>query len=205
MDILLTGGNGLFGKELRKHLKVDAPSHAKFDIVSDTIPKESYDLVIHAAAYTDVVKAEKDRLKCFAVNVIGTFRLAKQVPHTPFVYISSEYAHNPVNYYGETKLAGETAVKAVCDTYLIIRTLFKPRPFPFKKAFINQLTQGDYVDVITKLIVKEIKKWDKKTSKTVYVGTGRKTIFSLALQTNKRVEPASVFDVEGVVLPHDYL
>ena len=67
--ILLTGGSGLLGKELRKYLEVDAPSHKKMDITKPIQTKRHYDLVIHAAAYTDVVKAEKERRLCFDVNV----------------------------------------------------------------------------------------------------------------------------------------
>jgi len=68
---------------------------------------------------------------------------------------------------------------------------------------VDQFTTGDYVDVIAPLVAKEIENWDKK-SKTIYVGTGRKTIFDLAKQT-RDVTPNSVDDITDVKLPKDYL
>lgn len=202
IKILLTGGSGLLGTELKKYLRwYDAPSHKELDIC-DYIPKRRYDLIIHAAACTDVVKAETDRMACFRTNVYGTLNLVEAYPFTPFVYISSEYAHKPVNFYAITKSLGEQVVMTHSN-YLIIRTLFKPNPFPFPKAFKDQYTQGDYVDKIAPLIVKLIKNWDRQP-RLEYVGTERKTIFELALRT-REVEPISIKDIKTVKLPSDYL
>ena len=201
--ILLTGGHGLLGGELQKLIRVDAPSKKNFNITK--LPKriKNYDLVIHGAAYTDVTKAEVEKEKCYEINVTGTKNLVKAFEDIPFVFISSEYAGNPVNYYSETKrLAEKEVVKH--KRHLIIRTLFKPRPFPFDKAFMNQYTMGDYVDVISSLILREIVNWDL-TSKLVYVGTGRKTIHELALQTKPDIIPISTKDIKDVKLPIDYL
>lgn len=202
--ILLTGGNGLLGTELQKHLRCDAPSHDRFDITEPIMyPHDYYDLIIHCAGYTDVRKAEIDKKSCYEANVRGTENLARYFSETPFVYISSEYARNPVNFYGETKRAGEMAVEAYCYNYFIMRTLFKIRPFPYEKAFFDQYTQGDYVDVIAKLIVKEIMDWNHR-SKMKYIGTGRKTILQLAEQTKPTIAGCSARLVEGVTLPLDY-
>lgn len=201
--ILLTGGHGLLGQELQKHLSCYAPSSQELDITKP-FKKKEYDLVIHSAAYTDVVKAEVERFKCYHINVFGTFALLKSYYDTPFVYISSEYAKNPVNYYSKTKLAGEVVVQAIASSYLIIRTLFKPVPFPHDKAFIDQYTQGDSIDVIAPLIAKAIKRWDK-ISKTIYIGTGRKTIYDIAKKSNPKVGKMSIKDIKDVVLPNDYL
>ncbi len=208
--ILLTGGSGLLGTELQKYIKCYAPSHKKLNINSRLSCArlalvKKFKLIIHGAAYTNVEKAEIEKEKCFKTNVEGTMNLLVVFPNTPFVYISSEYAYKPVNFYAETKRAGEMAVEAYAKHHLIIRTLFKPKPFPYEKAFYNQYTQGDYVDVIAPLIVKEIKKWDKKTSKTVYVGTGRKTILELAERTKPTIPACSVDEVKNVRLPKDYI
>lgn len=196
--ILLTGGSGLLGKHLK--INADRPSHQELDITKD-IPVKKYDLVIHAAAYTNVEKAETDEINCFRVNVMGTLKLLKAYPSTPFVYISSEYAYKPVNFYSTTKAMAEELVE-LHPRHLIIRTLFKPRPWKYPKAFIDQYTMGDYVDVIAPLIEKTIEEWDGK-NKMIYVGTGRKTIYSLARQT-RDVEPISVNDIKGVKIPNDY-
>lgn len=205
MMVLLTGGTGLLGKELIQYFdSIDVPSHEVFDITR-SFNKGSYDLVIHCAAYTDVVKAETDQQECFDVNVMGTMNLTSNYWNTPLVYISSEYVNHPQNYYSLTKRFAEDFVKFNHKKHLIIRTLFKPSPFPYNKAFIDQFTQGDYVDVIAKLIAQEIKKWDQRTSKVIYVGTGRKTIHELARQTRPDVGIMSVKDIKQVKLPKDYL
>jgi dTDP-4-dehydrorhamnose reductase len=214
MKILYTGGSGSLGRHLVPLLKkqdgdgtllprviVDTPTHEELDITKEIVPGE-YDLIIHAAAYTDVLKAETDRDKCFDVNVMGTMNLAKAYPTTPFIYISSEYANKPVNYYSVTKWLSELVVNELTDKCLVIRTLFKPNPFPFEKAFTDQWTQGDYVDVIAPLLVEQILNW-KTESEMVYIGTGRKTIYDLAKRTCPDVRKGSIKDV-GVRLPSDY-
>lgn len=216
MRVLFTGSSGLLGKHLVPLIKdmdgdgnmfekieVDTPTHKEMDITKE-LPDKKYGLVVHAAAYTDVVRAEKEQGKCFAVNVAGTLNLIQAYPETPFVFISSEYANNPVNYYSQTKKEAENQIILHSKKYLIIRTLFKPNPFPWDNAFIDQYTQGDYVDVIAKLIRNEMFKWDKETSKIIYIGTGRKTIYELASKTRK-VKMSHVGDVKEVVLPKDYL
>jgi len=198
--ILLTGSSGLLGRHLK--LKADRPSHKKLDITKPIKPGK-YDLIIHCAAYTKVELAEEERLKCFDVNVRGTLNLLNAYPNTPLVYISSEYASNPVNFYALTKYLAEELISHHSN-FLIIRTLFKPRPWKYPKAFIDQWTQGDYVDVIAPLIEKEIKNWDRKGKTTIYVGTERKTIYELAKQTRPDVGKMSIYDIKSVMLPEDY-
>lgn len=199
--VLMTGGSGLLGEHLQKLMDIKAPSHDEFDITGE-LPKIGCELVIHAAAYTNVTKAETERKECFNINVSGTLNLLENYKNTPFVYISSEYAKNPVNFYALTKSLAEQLVQTH-PKHLIIRTLFKPRPWKYPNAFIDQYTCGDYVDVIAPLIADEIKKWDGNP-KTIYVGTGRKTIYDLARQT-RDVKPISIDEVKEVKLPKDYL
>lgn len=212
----MTGGSGLLGKYLVPLLKaqdgdglifpriyVDTPSSKELDI-TDRIIADDYDLIIHAAAYTDVAKAETDREKCFELNVMGTKRLAEAYKDVPFVYISSEYAHNPVNHYSVTKWLGELVVNEITNRCLIVRTLFKPTPFPWDEAFMDQWTQGDYVDRIAYLLCNDIMNWYGSRSEMIYVGTGRKTIYDLAKKTNQNVGKCSIKDITGVMLPQDY-
>ena len=201
--ILLTGGSGTLGTELQKHIKCYAPSHKELDITQWITKKPNIDLIIHCAAYIDVTKAEVEKEKCFTVNVFGTMNILKAYPNTPFVYISSEYAHNPVNYYSETKLAGETAVKALNNHHLIIRTLFKAVPYPYDQAFIDKWTCGDEVTIIAPMIVKAIKEWNHK-SKSIYIGTGRKTFYDIAIKSKPDIKKCYIKDFKDIVLPTDY-
>lgn len=215
MKILLTGGSGLLGKELIKLFKeadgdgylfpritVDAPSSKDLDITK-TIDKLDYDLIVHCAAYTNVNRSEIDKRDCYDINVTGVFNLLENNSKIPFVYISTEFAAQPVNFYSYTKLMAEELVKGMTKEYLILRTLFKTRPFAHPKAFVDQWTNGDYLDVIAPLIVKTILEWDKKPTWRL-VGTGRKTMFDLARQTKPDVLPMFVGDI-AVKRPTDYI
>lgn len=194
MRILLTGGSGRLGTELQKLAGFDAPTHSEFDITNP--PKKSYKLVIHAAAYTNVDKAETDTEECFRVNTGGTARLVSAYRNTPFVYISSEHANKPVNMYSASKLAGEEIVKTH-PRHLIIRTLFKQRPWLYDNAWTDQITCGDYTDTIAKLILAAINEWDTYECKTILVGTGEKSIYELAKMTKPDVRPSSRLDHPG--------
>lgn len=200
MKILMVGGNGKLGQHLK--IQADRPTHKELDITKEVQPGK-YDLVIHCAAWTNVEDAEKYRLDCFDVNVRGTLNLLNAYRDIPFVFISSEYAHKPVNFYSITKSLAEQLVM-YHEQYLIIRTLFKPRPFPHKYAFKDQYTMGGYVDDVAHEIDNIIRNWDFK-SKLVYTDLGRKTMLELARQTVPGVIPNSVDDIKGVKIPRDYI
>lgn len=203
--ILLTGGSGLLGQELQKYIDCYAPPHGDLDINKKIdYNREEPELVIHCAGYTDVVKAEIEKEKCFKVNFFGTKNIVDRFHNCPIVYISTEYVYKPVNFYTFTKYESEMYIRATCKSFMIIRTLFKPNPFPFEMAFGDQYTRGDYVDVIAPLIVSAIVRWDKVSSRIIDVGTERKTIYELAKRTRPDVKKGSVEDIKGVKLPKDY-
>ena len=207
MNILITGGNGKLATELKKHLPGDYLGREELDFTKPIKLEKKYDLIVHIGAYTNVKKAENEgKEDCFMTNVYGTFNLTQHYKDVPFIYISTEYANNPIGVYALTKKIGEEIVKAH-PKHLIIRTLFKPNPFPFPKAYIDQYTLGDYVDVIAELLAKRILGWDRATSGLEYLGTGRKTMFELAKRTRPDVEPNTVEDYikeTGIPIPKDY-
>lgn len=203
--ILITGGTGRLAAELKKHLDGEYVGIENWDFTYP-IPKGEYDLVLHMGAWTDVARAEHEPHKVFQTNAYGTFNMMLNYKDIPFVYISTEWANKPIGIYALTKYLGEEIVK-YHPRHLIIRTLFKPNPFPFPKAYSDQYTQGDYVDVVAKIIADLVENWDKKTNQLVYAGTGRKTIFELAKRTRPDVEANSVKDWTakvGNIIPYDY-
>ncbi|MEK0376940.1 MAG: hypothetical protein QQN51_07495, partial [Nitrosopumilus sp.] len=101
-------------------------------------------------------------------------------------------------WYAYTKLLGDGYVQAKSKNYLLIRTHFRPRPFPWKKAWLDLLNNADYIDVIVDLIVKLI----NKNEYGVYnVGTEIKTLHELAKQTVSDCVP--VMDNHKFIRPLD--
>jgi len=220
--ILLTGSSGLLGQELQKHVECDAPSREEFDIMSpwsDWYRKWHWDnymkqvekpLIVHCAAFTDLVSAEKERELCYQTNIIGTRNLASL--GIPMIYISTEYVFdgekgnyveedycNPVNFYGLTKLLGEYESRRTRS--VVIRCLFKPRPFKHENACIDQFTSGSYVDQIAPEIALAIRNFDRLPA-TIHIGFERKSTFDLA-RNSREVRAISLEDIKGVKLPKD--
>lgn len=147
MRILLTGGTGQLGTELRHLLpaagEVLAPSRSEFDLSKpETLAASIRDLqpalIINAGAYTAVDRAEDDAEAAFAANAAAPGVLASEAARLgiPIVHYSTDYVFDgassspytefdapaPVNVYGQSKLAGERAVTASGAAHLIFRT-----------------------------------------------------------------------------------
>jgi dTDP-4-dehydrorhamnose reductase len=120
--VLITGAGGQLGTALAEVFPwADARGHGALDVTRE-IPRD-YDLVLHAAAWTDVDGAEADPEGAEAVNVLGTRNVV--AAGAPVVYFSSDYVFdgrkgepylesdepNPLGAYGRTKLAGEREVR----------------------------------------------------------------------------------------------
>lgn len=206
MMILLTGGSGRLGTELRKLRSFSyAPAHRELDImnfrsVDNYMKDRQVDLIVHAAAYTDTQKAEGvDKHVAFHTNVDGPKYLGSY--RIPMLYISTEYVFdgekgtyteddfpNPKNHYAMTKLLGEQQSGPHTK---ILRLIFKPRPWPFDMAYDDQWTSGDYVDTIAKQVNTAIDLFDK-LPRITHIGTGRKTMLDLARQSKPDVNPNSI-------------
>jgi dTDP-4-dehydrorhamnose reductase len=215
--ILLTGGSGLLGQELQRIMPVWAPPRAEFDVTNkDSLHKqelEGVSLIIHAAGYTDVRRAELNKHDAYQANVCGTLNVARL--GIPLVYISTEYVFDgalgdyregdpvsPCNYYSVTKALGEVASRAAPSS-LVIRCSFKPRPFEHPRAFVDQWTSGDYVDVMAPIIADVIAHRESfGQHDTLHIGTGRKCIYDLARQS-RDVEPLTRAELLHLRQPRD--
>jgi dTDP-4-dehydrorhamnose reductase len=113
--------------------------------IADTIDDVRPDLVVNAAAYTAVDKAESDADAAFAVNRDGAGALAAAAAArgVPIVHLSTEYVFdgskrgayvetdvpNPLGVYARSKLEGEAAVAAANPRHLILRTSWLYAPY----------------------------------------------------------------------------
>jgi dTDP-4-dehydrorhamnose reductase len=133
--------------------------HADWDVALPPPPLEPPDLVLHAAAWTDVDGAEGDPQGAAAVNVGGT-RNASELG-APLVYYSTDYvfdgrkgepyvesdAPNPLSAYGRTKLHGEGAAG---ERSWVVRTsgLFGPTGTNFVRTMLRLGRERDEVAVV---------------------------------------------------------
>lgn len=145
--ILLTGSNGQVGRELRRALSplgaVTALDRAGLDLadpdaIRNTVREHRPNLIVNAAAYTAVDRAESEPELAMAVNGIAPGILAEEARRlgAVLVHYSTDYvfdgtkttaytetdAPNPLNVYGRTKLAGERAIQVTGASHYILRT-----------------------------------------------------------------------------------
>ena len=146
--ILLFGANGQLGQEILARapaaaLDVIGRSRSQTDIanaaaVDAALRDVRPDLVVNAAAYTKVDKAETEREEAYRVNKDGAGILASAcaAADVPFVHISTDYVFDgaqqkpyveddpvaPVGVYGASKLAGEEEVRRRHKKHVILRT-----------------------------------------------------------------------------------
>jgi dTDP-4-dehydrorhamnose reductase len=161
--LLLTGAHGQLGRALQETFADDdvlALGHADWDVSLPApagLPRP--DLVLHAAAWTDVDGAEQDPQGAAAVNVTGTAHAAAL--GAPVVAFSSDYVFdgskrapyvesdgpNPLSAYGRTKLHGEAAAGE--DAWIVRSSwLFGPTGTNFVRTMLRLGRERDEVAVV---------------------------------------------------------
>lgn len=144
----MTGAGGQLGLELRELLpqkghKVVALAREELNItdasaVGRTLKEHTPDLVINAAAYTNVDRCETETDLAYQINALGPRNLAVHCERLgcELLHVSTNYVFdgrrerpyepfdptNPINAYGRTKLAGEEYVKHLSSHWYIVRS-----------------------------------------------------------------------------------
>ena len=146
MRVLVIGGSGQVGAALRETapagMEVHAPSSTDMDIrrqgsVRRVVRTTQPDLVVNAAAYTQVERAEDEPELAMAVNGEGAGNVAAACADwgCRLIHLSTDYVFDgrrsrpyreddataPLNVYGRSKLEGERAVRSCLDRHLILR------------------------------------------------------------------------------------
>ena len=147
MRLLVTGADGQVGWELNRNLMplgdVVALDHGRCDLsrpelLPDLIRSTKPDVIVNAAAYTAVDKAEQEEKLATTINGTAVAVMAEESRKAGilFVHYSTDYvfdgakeapyteddAPHPINAYGRSKLAGETALRQAGGDYAILRT-----------------------------------------------------------------------------------
>lgn len=164
--LLLLGKTGQLGQELLallpSNLEVFALGRADLDLTQldtlrQTVLAVHPDLIINAAAYTAVDRAETEPELAMVVNAAvpkALAEVARQVA-APLIHISTDYVFdgqhhrpyletdnpNPIGVYGQSKLAGEEAIRHTWDQHFIVRTSW----------LYGALGQGNFVKTMLRL------------------------------------------------------
>ncbi len=189
MKLLITGASGLFGSKLAEiaavrayqvysgysRTRVASGIPIKFDVsdknrVKDVFKKVNPEVVVHAAALTNVDKCELNRELAWRVNVEGARNIAEGAKsrNAFLIYISTDYVFNgetglysendktdPINHYGVTKLKAEGLVKELIDDYCIVRTsvlygaIATTGKINFALWLLHQLKNKEQVKIVT--------------------------------------------------------
>jgi dTDP-4-dehydrorhamnose reductase len=176
MKILVTGGRGQLGRAVKR--RGDASGHAvtaldidELDIcdeaqVQAAVARDAPELVINAAAYTAVDKAESERIRAFAINRDGAGIVARvcAARGVRLLHVSTGYVFDgtgtrpyretdplrPLGVYGESKAEGEHAVREAGGEVSIVRTswLFEAKGPSFVHAILRLAKERPVLRVV---------------------------------------------------------
>ncbi len=176
MKLFVTGTSGQLAQSLlqaglREGVDVVALRRPQFDLtvpgtIRTALADVRPDVVVSAAAYTAVDKAESEPGVAAAVNGAGAGELAGQCAKigVPIIHVSTDYVFDgtkrapyvesdataPINAYGRSKLAGERMVAAAGTRHVILRTAWVYSPFGanFVKTMLRLSETRDAVNVV---------------------------------------------------------
>ncbi|MEH2919975.1 dTDP-4-dehydrorhamnose reductase [Samsonia erythrinae] len=175
MKILLTGANGQLGRCFQDRLPVGweilATGSGELDItdinqIMCSVTQFKPDVIVNAAAYTAVDKAESEPDRAEKINVTGPENLATVANQhgIRLVHVSTDYVFdgtatepynensptNPLSVYGKTKLAGEQAVTQASPEAIIVRTawVFSEYGNNFVKTMLRLAKERDTLSIV---------------------------------------------------------
>jgi len=175
MRIVVLGAGGRLGaalsREYREKHDTTGFNHAQLDLASldeirQTLGAINFDVLINAAAFTNVDACETERDRAFLINAEAPGVLAEicNAKDAKLIHFSTDYVFdgakrapyteedeaNPISFYGESKLVGERKVVAAEDGHLVVRVswVFGPDRPSFIDAMITRAQQDETIDAI---------------------------------------------------------
>ncbi len=175
MRILVTGADGQLGTSIKKVSKNPSTyifankSHLDLSIkknIKEVLAELDPDIIVNAAAFTDVDSAENKKLQANLINSDAVHELANfcRIKNRCLIHISTDYIFdgkkntpymeydepNPINEYGESKLRGENNIIQSNCKFIIIRTSWVYSEFGknFLKTMHNLSKDKEYLNII---------------------------------------------------------
>jgi dTDP-4-dehydrorhamnose reductase len=175
MKIAIIGAGGRLGaalmREYQRKFDVAGFNHAQLDLsnreqIRERIGTASFDVLINAAAFTNVDLCETQRDQAFHINAEAPRLLAEicREKDAKLIHLSTDYVFdgkkrqpyteedeaNPISVYGESKRAGEQNVLGVKGRHLVVRVswLFGPDRPSFIDGLIKRAQENEHVDAI---------------------------------------------------------
>lgn len=175
MKVLVTGKGGQLAWELEHSVPANVEivllGRAELDIadaaaVTQAIRQHQPNVVINAAAYTAVDKAESDAANAYAVNELGAKNLAEacQTEQCRLLHVSTDFvfdgskttpyqtddAVNPLGVYGASKLAGDKAIMAILPAAVIVRTawVYSAHGNNFVKTMLRLMAEKPQLGIV---------------------------------------------------------
>jgi dTDP-4-dehydrorhamnose reductase len=175
MKIVIIGAGGRLGaallREYREKYDISGFNHAQLDLaklddVRGKLEAINFDVLINAAAFTNVDACETESDRAFLINAEAPGVLAEicNEKGAKLIHVSTDYVFdgekrapyteadqaNPISMYGESKLTGEKNVLAAENGHLVVRVswVFGPDRPSFIDAMIKRAQQDEKIDAI---------------------------------------------------------
>ena len=201
MKVLIAGAGGQLGRALRatvpaktEYVALDSTQLDITDLesVSSCVAAVSPDVIINAAAYTAVDKAEQERQQAYAVNERGAAHLAQAATQcgARLLHVSTDYvfdgtafqpyrpldACHPLGVYGASKRAGEEAVLAYANNAAIFRTswLYAADGHNFVNTMLQLMNEREQLGVVADQIGSPT--WSRTLAEALWVAAGRRDL-----------------------------
>jgi dTDP-4-dehydrorhamnose reductase len=204
MKILILGYKGMLGSDLMQRLggrhEVIGRDIDEIDITLESSCREVFsdvmpEIVVNAAAYTDVDGCESNRERCFTVNAEGVRNicLASGQIGARVVHYSTDYVFdgtkgepyleddrtNPLSAYGESKLAGELYLRQYAGDFTLIRTewLYGRNGKNFVKTILAKANEENHLKVVDDQIGSPTFTWDLAGATRLLIEGNHKGVF----------------------------
>ena len=204
--ILVTGGNGRFAKILKKENKqLNLKFLNKKDLnilnqnsIEKCFAKLKPKIVFHCAGLSRPMKIHEVNIsKSIDLNIIGTANMVKACEkyNVKIVYFSTGYVYEgkkgnysekdpvkPFNNYGLSKLGGESSVLMYKNS-LVLRITMMEKPFPYKKAYTNLISNFMYHEDLVKILPYVINK-----KGIINIGGTKQSIYNFVKKSNQSIK-----------------